>query len=59
MMVTDPTSRFILTLSCPSGPSQVAAISAFLDGLGGYIEELSVFDDERRKPDVYQHCGTF
>ena len=58
-MTSGATPKFILTLSCPSGPGQVAAISAFLDSLGGYIEELSVFDDERRKPDVYQHCGTF
>lgn len=45
-MTSGATPKFILTLSCPSGPGQVAAISAFLDGLGCYIEELSVFDDD-------------
>lgn len=40
------THKFILTLACPNGPGQVAAISAFLDGLGCYIEELAVFDDD-------------
>jgi len=38
--------RFILTLSCPSAAGQVAAVSGFLDSRGGYIDELSVFDDE-------------
>jgi formyltetrahydrofolate deformylase len=45
-MATDPINRFILTFDCPSAPGQVAAISAFLDRLGCYIEELSVFDDD-------------
>ncbi len=45
-MVSSPTRKFILTLDCPSAPGQVAAISAFLDRLGCYIEELSVFDDD-------------
>lgn len=40
------THKFILTLTCPSGPGQVAAVSAFLDRLGCYIDELSVFDDD-------------
>lgn len=45
-MVSDLTRKFVLTLACPSGPGQVAAISAFLDGLGCYIDELAVFDDD-------------
>lgn len=45
-MATDLINRFVLTLDCPSAPGQVAAISAFLDRLGCYIEELSVFDDD-------------
>ena len=45
-MATDLINRFVLTLDCPSAPGQVAAVSAFLDRLGCYIEELSVFDDD-------------
>lgn len=48
-MVSVSTRRFILTLACPSGPGQVAAVSAFLDRLGCYIEELAVFDDDLRQ----------
>ncbi|MBK8897832.1 MAG: formyltetrahydrofolate deformylase [Candidatus Competibacteraceae bacterium] len=45
-MPAAPSSTFILTLDCPSAPGQIAAVSACLDGLGCYIEELAVFDDE-------------
>ncbi|MDN0082805.1 formyltetrahydrofolate deformylase [Crenobacter sp. SG2305] len=44
--MTQAQPRFILTLSCPSAAGQVAAVSGFLDARGGYIDELSVFDDE-------------
>ena len=40
------TEGFVLKLDCPSGPGQVAAVSAFLDSRGCYIDELAVFDDE-------------
>lgn len=46
MNTTTPNQRFILTLACPSAAGQVAAVSAFLDNRGGYIDELAVFDDE-------------
>ncbi|RXZ45162.1 formyltetrahydrofolate deformylase [Crenobacter cavernae] len=45
MFQTEHTA-YVLTLSCPSGPGQVAAVSGFLDARGGYIDELSVFDDD-------------
>ncbi|AXK39484.1 formyltetrahydrofolate deformylase [Crenobacter cavernae] len=48
MFQTEHTA-YILTLSCPSGPGQVAAVSGFLDARGGYIDELSVFDDDIAK----------
>ncbi|WP_321920565.1 formyltetrahydrofolate deformylase [Paraburkholderia tropica] len=37
--------RFILNVTCASAQGQVAAIVGFLDGLGCYIDEFSVFDD--------------
>ncbi|MGA3846232.1 formyltetrahydrofolate deformylase [Ralstonia nicotianae] len=37
---------FILTLSCPSAPGQVAAVVGLLERHHCYIDELSVFDDE-------------
>jgi len=37
---------FILTLSCPSGPGQVAAVVGLLERHQCYIDELNVFDDE-------------
>lgn len=45
-MTAGSSAQFILTLACPNGPGQVAAVSAFLDRLGCYIEELAVFDDD-------------
>ncbi|MDR5784243.1 formyltetrahydrofolate deformylase [Caballeronia sp. LZ065] len=42
-------SRFdqlVLTVSCPSAAGQVAAIVGFLERHHGYIDELSVFDDD-------------
>ncbi len=38
--------RWVLTVACPSASGQVAAISAFLDRHGCYINEFSCFDDE-------------
>ena len=40
-----PTNKYILSLSCPSAPGQVAAITGFLEARGCYIDEISVFDD--------------
>lgn len=37
--------KYILTLSCPSAPGQVAAVTGFLEARGSYIDEISVFDD--------------
>lgn len=37
--------KYILSLSCPSAPGQVAAIAGFLDARGCYVDEISVFDD--------------
>ena len=37
--------KYILALSCPSAPGQVAAIAGFLEERGSYIDEISVFDD--------------
>ncbi|MDR5761554.1 formyltetrahydrofolate deformylase [Caballeronia sp. LZ035] len=42
-------SRFdqlVLTVSCPSAAGQVAAIVGFLERHHGYIDELTVFDDD-------------
>ena len=38
-------ARHILTMEGPSCRGQVAAVTAFLEGKGAYIEEFSVFDD--------------
>ena len=38
--------QFVLTLDCPSAAGQVAAVVALLDRHGGYIDELTVFDDD-------------
>jgi formyltetrahydrofolate deformylase len=40
-----PMNKYILSLSCPSAPGQVAAITGFLEARGCYIDEISVFDD--------------
>lgn len=37
---------FVLTLSCPSGPGQVAAVVGLLERHHCYIDELTVFDDD-------------
>ena len=37
---------FILTLSCPSAPGQVAAVVGLLERHRCYIDELTVFDDD-------------
>lgn len=37
---------FVLTLSCPSGPGQVAAAVGLLERHHCYIDELTVFDDD-------------
>ena len=46
MSTPDRSHQFILTLACPSAAGQVAAVVALLDKHGGYIDELSVFDDD-------------
>lgn len=46
MNASDHTAQFCLTVSCPSEAGEVAAIVAFLDQRGGYIDELAVFDDK-------------
>ncbi|QUN31106.1 formyltetrahydrofolate deformylase [Cupriavidus sp. KK10] len=38
--------QFILTLSCPSAPGQVAAVVGLLERHRCYIDELTVFDDD-------------
>ena len=38
-------ARFALCLSCRSASGQIAAVSAFLEQQGLYIDEFSVFDD--------------
>jgi formyltetrahydrofolate deformylase len=44
-MNTSHTPRFILTMEGPSTRGQVAAVTAFLEQHGAYIEEFAVFDD--------------
>jgi len=44
-MVNSIAPKYILALSCPSAPGQVAAITSFLEERGSYIDEISVFDD--------------
>jgi formyltetrahydrofolate deformylase len=38
--------RYALTVACRSAPGQVAAVAAFLDRHGAYVEQFAVFDDE-------------
>jgi formyltetrahydrofolate deformylase len=44
-MTTPSVIRNILTMEGPSTRGQVAAVTAFLESKGAYIEEFSVFDD--------------
>ena len=46
MLASDRLRQFVLTLACPSAAGQVAAVVGFLDRHHGYIDELTVFDDE-------------
>lgn len=46
MSTPDRSHQFVLTLACPSAAGQVAAVVALLDRHGGYIDELTVFDDD-------------
>lgn len=46
MPSTDRTHQFILTLDCPSAAGQVAAVVGLLDKHQGYVDELTVFDDD-------------
>lgn len=46
MSTPDRSHQFILTLACPSAAGQVAAVVALLDKHRGYIDELTVFDDD-------------
>lgn len=46
MQSTDRTHQFILTLDCPSAAGQVAAVVGLLDKHQGYVDELTVFDDD-------------
>ncbi|WP_250534836.1 formyltetrahydrofolate deformylase [Caballeronia sp. AZ10_KS36] len=39
-------NQLVLTVACPSAAGQVAAIVGFLEHHHGYIDELSVFDDD-------------
>lgn len=41
-----PSPSFVLTLSCPSAPGQVAAAVGLLERHSCYVDELSVFDDD-------------
>jgi formyltetrahydrofolate deformylase len=46
-MAAEPsTQQLVLTVSCPSAAGQVAAIVGFLERHHGYIDELTVFDDD-------------
>jgi formyltetrahydrofolate deformylase len=38
--------RYALTVACRSAPGQVAAVAAFLDRHGAYVEQFAVYDDE-------------
>ncbi|MWJ27010.1 formyltetrahydrofolate deformylase [Halomonas sediminis] len=42
----DHTNQFVLTVSCETGPNIVAGITSYLSEHGGYIYELSQFDDK-------------
>ncbi|TKC81296.1 formyltetrahydrofolate deformylase [Trinickia terrae] len=46
MPASDRSHQFVLTLACPSAAGQVAAVVSLLDSHHGYIDELTVFDDE-------------
>lgn len=46
MAMPDASAQHILTLSCASAPGQVAAVTAFLETHGCYIDEISAFDDK-------------
>ena len=46
MSTPDRSHQFVLTLACPSAAGQVAAVVALLHEHGGYIDELTVFDDD-------------
>ncbi|WP_206956762.1 formyltetrahydrofolate deformylase [Trinickia acidisoli] len=46
MSTPDRSHQFVLTLACPSAAGQVAAVVALLDKHRGYIDELTVFDDD-------------
>jgi formyltetrahydrofolate deformylase len=46
MASPDTSAQYILTLSCASAPGQVAAVTAFLEAHGCYIDEISAFDDK-------------
>ncbi|WP_066342060.1 formyltetrahydrofolate deformylase [Azohydromonas lata] len=39
-------SRFALTVVCESACGQVAAVAAFLERHGGYVEQFAVYDDK-------------
>ncbi|MFW3616557.1 formyltetrahydrofolate deformylase [Billgrantia antri] len=42
----DHTNQFVLTVSCKTGPNIVASVTSYLSEHGGYIYELSQFDDK-------------
>lgn len=42
----DYTNQFVLTVSCETGPNIVASVTSYLSEHGGYIYELSQFDDK-------------
>jgi formyltetrahydrofolate deformylase len=46
MPTTDRSHQYILTLDCPSAAGQVAAVVGLLDKHHGYVDELTVFDDD-------------
>jgi formyltetrahydrofolate deformylase len=47
MSLTSPqSSRYALTVVCRSAPGQVAAVAAFLERHGGYVEQFAVHDDK-------------
>lgn len=44
--VTDYSNQYILTVSCKTAPGIVAGIASYITERGGYIAELSQFDDK-------------
>ncbi|WFM71880.1 formyltetrahydrofolate deformylase [Halomonas sp. CKK8] len=44
--VTDYSNQYILTVSCRTAPGIVAGIASYITERGGYIAELSQFDDK-------------